>query len=136
MYKRQVISGVPHRASSYEVRLFFNNKKANAETPRSVEQGYAGRFVIFGHGGCFGDAGHCAVPVRDETMVNRQYQHPLDKKTIQLTITPALEHVLESKSGGVSTMTLVTTQIAAAKKDCCPADGLFDCDKMSLNLYG
>lgn len=131
-----IISGVPHRAESYEVRLFLNNKKANAETPRSVEQGYAGRFVIFGHGGCFGGAGHCAVPERDETMISRPYQHPLDKKTIQLTITDALEHVLDSNSRAVSTVTMVTTEVAAKKKDCGPADGLFDCEKISLNLYG
>lgn len=130
-----IISGVPHRDRSYEVRLFLNNKKANAKTPRSVSQGYAGRFVIFGHGGCFGSVGHCAVPERDETMLSRQHQHPLDRKSIQLTITDTLEHILESNPSGVSTVTLVTTEVAALKKNCGPASGLFDCDKILLNLY-
>ena len=57
-----VITGVDHSAASYEVRLFLNNPAATADTPRTAEQGYAGRFTIFGHGGCYGDEGHCEVP--------------------------------------------------------------------------
>ena len=57
-----VFSGVDHSQTSYEVRVFLNNPTADASTPRTAEHGYAGRFVIFGHGGCFGDDGHCEVP--------------------------------------------------------------------------
>ena len=57
-----VFSGVDHSQTSYEVRVFLNNPTADASTPRTAEHGYAGRFVVFGHGGCFGDEGHCEVP--------------------------------------------------------------------------
>ncbi len=57
-----VFSGVDHSETSYEVRVFLNNPTADASTPRTAEHGYAGRFVVFGHGGCFGDEGHCEVP--------------------------------------------------------------------------
>ena len=45
-----VFEGVDHAQGSYEVRVFLNNKNANEQTARSPETGYAGRFVVFGHG--------------------------------------------------------------------------------------
>jgi hypothetical protein len=52
-----------HSNLSYDVRLFLNNPTATVSTPRTAEHGYAGRFTIFGHGGCYGDEGHCDIPV-------------------------------------------------------------------------
>src|SRR5690348_7234168 len=48
------ISGIYHGESSYEGRIFFNNPKATAQTPKTARSGYAGSFHIFGHGGCLG----------------------------------------------------------------------------------
>src|SRR5215217_7560486 len=61
-----VFSGVDHSETSYEVRVFLNNPTADASTPRGAEHGYAGRFVVFGHGGCFGDEGHCEDPSQEQ----------------------------------------------------------------------
>src|SRR5437016_680694 len=47
------ILGVQHAEASYEGRVFFNNPKADASTPKTLENGYAGSFHVFGHGGCF-----------------------------------------------------------------------------------
>src|SRR4029453_4290828 len=59
-----VFSGGDHSEPSSEARVFLNNPTAAASTPRTAEHGYAGRFVVFGHGGCFGGGGHCTVPTQ------------------------------------------------------------------------
>jgi tyrosinase len=56
--------GLDHSGSSYEGRVFVNNAGADADTPTTPEAGYAGSYYIFGHGGCFGDEGHCDVVPR------------------------------------------------------------------------
>ncbi|HMH42284.1 MAG TPA: hypothetical protein VK557_02265 [Pyrinomonadaceae bacterium] len=59
--------GVDHSGASYEARVYVNNPNANANTQTTPANGYAGSFYIFGHGGCFGDVGHCDIhPKRDE----------------------------------------------------------------------
>jgi len=69
--------GVQHAGASYEARVFVNNPNANAETQLIQGNGYAGSFYVFGHGGCFGDAGHCDIhPHRDEFDPRRS--HPLE----------------------------------------------------------
>jgi hypothetical protein len=57
-----VFYGVEHRGPSFEALVFLNAPDAGVDTPRRPEDGYAGSFVIFGHGGCFGDEGHCEPP--------------------------------------------------------------------------
>ncbi len=54
--------GVDHSGASYEGRVFLNNPTADAKTALTPENGYAGAFHIFGHGGCYGDdETHCEV---------------------------------------------------------------------------
>lgn len=55
---------VDHSGASFEARVFINNPQADENTPTSEASGYAGSFNIFGHGGCFGDVGHCEVHER------------------------------------------------------------------------
>lgn len=56
--------GVEHGGSTYEGRVYVNNPEADAGTERTLEQGYAGSYYVFGHGGCYGDQGHCDVVQR------------------------------------------------------------------------
>jgi tyrosinase len=56
-----VFDGVDHSGASFEARVFLNNTGATAKTATTTQNGYAGSFHIFGHGGCFGDVGHCEV---------------------------------------------------------------------------
>jgi len=130
-----VLSGVSHGDFSYEVRIFLNNRKANIETPRSIENGYAGRFVIFGHGGCFGDSNHCNYTQLSDLPVSPHLQHPLARKTIHVTITKALKHIVDSTTSGLKTISMVPIRKAPRKKDCVPADDLFRYEGLSLNLY-
>src|SRR5438477_12447518 len=57
-----IFEGVDHSGASFEARVFLNNESANDQTPATPENGYAGSFHIFGHGGCFGDdITHCQI---------------------------------------------------------------------------
>lgn len=56
--------GLDHSGSTYEGRVYLNNPDADADTDPSAENGYAGSYYIFGHGGCYGGEGHCEVVPR------------------------------------------------------------------------
>jgi hypothetical protein len=56
--------GVDHSGSSYEARVFVNNPEADGDTERTAANGYVGSYYVFGHGGCYGDQGHCEVRPR------------------------------------------------------------------------
>jgi hypothetical protein len=53
--------GIDHSSASYEGRVFINNPRATYVTGKKAENGYVGSLYVFGHGGCFGDIGHCDV---------------------------------------------------------------------------
>jgi hypothetical protein len=53
--------GLDHSGPPYEGRVFINNPEADQNTPKTLENGYVGSYHIFGHGGCFGDVGHCEI---------------------------------------------------------------------------
>src|SRR5258708_32136807 len=57
-----IFEGLDHSGPPYEGRVFLNNEGAHAGTPTTPENGYAGSFHIFGHGGCYGDdITHCQI---------------------------------------------------------------------------
>ena len=56
--------GVDHSGSTYEARVYLNNPEANGDTEPTDDNGYAGSYYVFGHGGCYGDQGHCDVVER------------------------------------------------------------------------
>lgn len=56
------IGGIKHVGGTYEGLVYFNNPAASADTGEDESAGYAGTFVVFGHGGCFGAEGHCDAP--------------------------------------------------------------------------
>src|SRR5215213_2955245 len=72
------IYGLEHGGASYEGRVFINNRNANQETPKTAENGYAGSFYVFGHGGCFGDPGHCDVS-EHRREYDLRLSHPLTR---------------------------------------------------------
>ena len=109
------IHGIDHSGQSYEGRVFLNNPNANQKTPKDENSNYAGSYYIFGHGGCYGDVGHCDyVPgarkydLRQNTDIRPQYKRiiatdlikKLSKKTnsIVITIVPVLYAKSEEES--------------------------------------
>lgn len=83
------VFGVGHRDASYEVRVFLNNPGANRGTQRDPQQGYAGSYHVFGHGGCVGDAMHCHVPENRSHRYDVRPRHKLTPHVRLLQITDA-----------------------------------------------
>jgi hypothetical protein len=116
-----IFDGVPHAGNSYEVRVFLNNKRADEKTARSQETGYAGRFMVFGHGGCFGADGHCdtdlaaAVADRPDALTGRR--HGLAPRRRILTITDQLRRLLSNPGQGLKTLTLVPVSRTPRRSD-------------------
>ena len=77
-----VFLGLEHSGPSAEVRIFFNAPQADQSTPTTADEGFAGFFSIFGHGGCFGDEGHCDMPERRPADLRPPY-----------ALTPITKHV-------------------------------------------
>jgi tyrosinase len=87
-----IFYGLDHSLDSYEGRVFLNAPDADAGSPREGDT-YAGSFWIFGHGGCFGDVGHCDVPVRDDPFDLRP-PHQLTPATRTVTVSESLKRLL------------------------------------------
>jgi tyrosinase len=101
--------GVDHSGASFEARVFVNNPNASAETQLIMGNGYAGSFYVFGHGGCFGDVGHCDIhPHRDEFDPRRS--HPLEpiKKVVVAT------DVIKAASAGASTINITVVPVVTS----------------------
>lgn len=108
-----VFDGLDHSGASFEAHVFLNNKSANAKTPRTLQNGYAGTFHIFGHGGCFGNVGHCEV---------RGLPRPYDPRPAH-PLTPAKKTVIATEAlrraagkGKDATVTIVPVVRATTSK--------------------
>lgn len=98
---------VDHSGASFEGRVFLNNPEADENTEPSPENGYAGSFFIFGHGGCFGDEGHCEVDVelRQFDPYDPRRSHPLLPVQMSVEATEAVRRT--ASEGGDITVTVV-----------------------------
>jgi hypothetical protein len=129
-----VIQGLDHSQSSYEVRLFLNNPSATADTPRTVEHGYAGRLTVFGHGGCYGDPGHCELPAPSTDPTDLRPPHPLTPLDTYVAVTQALRSILE-RDGALRTLTMVPVSSPPLRAERKPAPELLRFDDVSLHTY-
>jgi hypothetical protein len=130
-----VFDGVDHSGMSYEVRAFLNNPEADETTPRTLEQGYGGRFVVFGRGGCYGDLGHCDIPTESRPSHDLRLAHSLMPETKIVTVTEALEHVLQEGSGELTSVTLVPTSKDPLIESRGLTEDLFKFDGVELRTY-
>jgi hypothetical protein len=83
------LQGVDHSGPSYEGRVFINNDTANDDTPTDANNRYVGSYYIFGHGGCYGDVGHCDMR-RERTRFNL-IPNQLKPENISMIITPIIK---------------------------------------------
>jgi hypothetical protein len=90
--------GLDHSEESFQGRVFLNNPDADENTELTPDQGYAGSFSVFGHGGCFGDVGHCEVPTEQRAHDPRQ-SHPLIPQTKVVRATEALRRAAAQGEG-------------------------------------
>src|SRR5215218_4606888 len=92
------VHGLDHSGESFEGRVFLNNPDADESTELTLDNGYAGSFSVFGHGGCFGDVGHCEVPTERRAHDPRQ-SHPLIPQTKVVRATEALRRAAAQGEG-------------------------------------
>jgi tyrosinase len=92
-----IFYAVDHSKQSFQARVFFDNPEADESTPLEAESGYAGAFHVFGHGGCFGEHGHCDVPEGPRDPFDLRSPHQLTPVTKTLIVTdPLRQHAADS----------------------------------------
>jgi hypothetical protein len=89
-----VFDGVDHSGGSFALRVFFNNPDATDKTELTGGNGYAGAVYVFGHGGCFGDEGHCDVPVSRRAF-DRRPPHQLTPAKMWIEVTDSLRQAAQ-----------------------------------------
>jgi len=110
-----VFYGVDHSGPSYEARIFINAPDATADTPRDDPR-YAGSFCIFGHGGCFGDVGHCDVPTDPRDPFDLRPPHQLVPAAKTVIVTDAFKRLV-ARDDETMTVTVVAVVPGAGKHD-------------------
>jgi hypothetical protein len=126
-----VFDGLDHSGVSFEARIFINNPDADATTEMTAQSRYAGRFHVFGHGGCFGDAGHCEV-----RGVPRPYDprpaHPLTPMRKVVIATDAIRKEIKRSSKG---LTLTIVPIVRSGTDRADYENVLKFDRVSVVTY-
>jgi hypothetical protein len=112
--------GLDHSGASFEGRVFVNNADADQTTDTTLASGYAGSFHVFGHGGCFGDEGHCDV--RPRRTYDPRPAHPLTPARKTVIATDAVRAALGA-SAEAMTVTVVPMVTSLTEK-CGPDDVL------------
>jgi hypothetical protein len=110
-----IFDGVDHAGGSYALRVFFNNPDATSSTGASAENGYAGSVYVFGHGGCFGDEGHCEVPAVRQPFDLRP-PHQLTPAKMWIEVTDVIRQVAQHEQSLVITVVPVMTSGTAEDK--------------------
>ena len=124
--------GLDHSGPSYEVRVFFDKPDAGADTPLD-DPSYAGSFSVFGHGGCFGEEGHCDVR-RPVSAFDRRLPHQLVPATRVLICTAAIRRLVAGGRDRV-TATLVEVVRATPLTDPDATGEVLRLDQVALHTY-
>jgi hypothetical protein len=125
------IDGIDHSEASYEGRIFLNNPQADDKTPRTRENGYAGSFHIFGHGGCMGDEGHCEVNEEGRERYDFRNPHPLTLATKRVTVTDVLRALAQNHKE----ITVTIVPVVTAANELCDTENVFHCQNMRFVSY-
>ncbi len=116
--------GVDHSGPSFEARVFLNNDRAGPDTAPDTAGGYAGSFYVFGHGGCFGELGHCDIPVGPRGPFDKRLPHPLTPQFKTVIVTDALRRLLQASDDKKVRVTVVPvvpeSQVSSTAKDVDP----------------
>lgn len=129
-----IFYGVDHSGPSFEARIFTNKTDANQDTPKE-DPSYLGSFHVFGHGGCFGDIGHCDIPRGPGDSFDRRLPHPLLPHTITLEITDFLREKLRQHADDAFTVTIVPVAYGWARNQEGGTDNLLQFERLALVTY-
>jgi hypothetical protein len=109
--------GIDHSGSSYEGRIFINNPEADENTPKTLKNGYVGSYHIFGHGGCFGDVGHCEV-TKPISPFDYRPSHPLTPAFKRIRITDQIKKIAkDTKELAITIVPIVSASPTAQSED-------------------
>jgi tyrosinase len=103
-----IFYGLDHSGSSYEGRVFLDQRGVGGEAG-SDHRAYVGSFFILGHGGCFGDVGHCDVP-RERDPFDLRPAHQLEPATRILTVTDAVRSLLDKGAEAAKVTVVAETE--------------------------
>jgi tyrosinase len=123
--------GVDHSGPSYEGRVFLNNPKADQDTSKKFENGYVGSYYVFGHGGCFGDVGHCDR--REWRPFDYRLPDPLRPAYIPLPITEELRKLGSNKDKFI--VTIVPVLARKTRKYEVDIENVVKLQKISIITY-
>jgi hypothetical protein len=126
------IYGLDHGGASYEGRVFVNNRDANHNTSRTAKNGYASSFHVFGHGGCFGDVGHCDVKM-DKRDYDLRPSHHLTTRFTRLIVTETM--LRESNKGAKEFTFTIVPVIKGGDPTMCDFENVLKFDKLSLVTF-
>ncbi len=110
-----IFHGVDHSLASYEGRVYINAPKANAGTGRE-HPSYAGSFHIFGHGGCFGDVGHCDIPTAPQDPFDLRQAQPLTPTAKVVIVTDALKRIVAKAGDAPGPVTVTVVCVAPSRE--------------------
>jgi hypothetical protein len=88
-----VFHGLDHSGASFEGQVFLDPRGVGGNAGAD-HRAYVGSFFVFGHGGCFGDVGHCDIPTERDPFDLRP-PHQLEPAVRILTVTEPVEALLE-----------------------------------------
>jgi hypothetical protein len=106
-----IFGGLDHSGASFEGQVFLDPRGVGRDAGRE-HRAYVGSFFIFGHGGCFGDVGHCDIP-RERDPFDLRPPHQLEPATRILTVTDAVAGLL---GRGVEAAKVTVIARTAAKR--------------------
>lgn len=125
--------GIDHSEDSFEALVFLNNPKATDKTPVTAEKGYLGSFYVFGHGGCYGDKGHCCVP-ESRRAYDRRPPHPLEPIKRRLDATAAINEIAGAGKRAF-TVTVVPVVRGTKRSDKAKAKNVLSLEGISVVVY-
>jgi tyrosinase len=128
-----VFYDVDHSGPSFEARVYVDNPGADESTGTSVDDGYAGSFTVFGHGGCFGEDGHCLPNQRTTDPFDHRAPHPMTGWTLTVIGTEALTRAIVDR--GVQAIDVTVVPIVAPLYETPPADDPLKFSHVRLLAY-
>jgi tyrosinase len=109
-----IFYGLDHSGYSFEAKVFMDPRGVGKDAD-SRHRAYAGTFFIFGHGGCFGDVGHCDIHPKQDPFDLRP-PHQLEPQTRIITVTNTVRDLLERDTGAAK-VTVVARTAGRASND-------------------
>jgi len=106
--------GIDHSGASYEAMVFMDARGVGKDADLE-HKAYVGSFYIFGHGGCFGDIGHCDVHGHDDPFDLRP-AHQLEPASRIVNVTDSVQALLEREVEAAK-VTVVARSVGKAPKD-------------------